>query len=105
MRRRGRRRVVVGLFFFPRGGSAQVARALGRALPATGWDATLVAGSLGEPGEQTHAPTFFGGLDVVAVDYSPGRLLDGEPVPFPPSYEDRAGAPDRVFASGEHDTY
>jgi hypothetical protein len=84
------------LFFFPRGGSAQVARALGRALPRAGWEVTLAAGSLGRPGEQAHAPTFFAGLDLVSVDYSPGR--EGGP-PFQPSYEDRPGAPDRVFAS------
>ena len=87
--------MVSGLFFFPRGGSAQVAGALGRALPPVGWEVTQVAGSLGRPGDQTHAASFFTGLDIVAVDYSPGK----ENVPFQPSYEDRPGAPDRVFAS------
>jgi len=90
------RRAVSGLFFFPRGGSAQVARALGRALGRAGWEVTLAAGSLGQPGELTHAPSFFAGLDLVAVDYSPDR--EGG-APFPPSYEDRPGAPDRVFAA------
>src|SRR6266545_4638986 len=89
-RRQRGRRVVSGLFFFPRGGSAQVARALSRALAETGWEVTLAAGSLGQAGEQTHAPTFFGGVDVVKVDYSPGRQRDGGGVPFQPSYEDRA---------------
>jgi glycosyltransferase involved in cell wall biosynthesis len=96
------RRVVSGLFFFPRGGSAQVARALGRALPRAGWEVTLAAGSLGGLGEQAHAPTFFAGLDLVTVDYSPGRV--GGP-PFQPSYEDRPGAPDRVFASVGDEEY
>jgi glycosyltransferase involved in cell wall biosynthesis len=95
------RRVVSGLFFFPRGGSAQVVRALGRALPRSGWELTLAAGSLGRPGEQTHAPTFFADLDLVTVDYSPDR---GD-VPFQPSFEDRPGAPDRVFASVGDDEY
>ena len=49
-RRQRGRQVVSGLFFFPRGGSAQVARALGRALPQTGWEVTLAAGSLGQAG-------------------------------------------------------
>jgi glycosyltransferase involved in cell wall biosynthesis len=89
------RRVVSGLFFFPRGGSAQVARALGRTLPQVGWEVTQAAGSLGLPGEETHAPSFFADLDLVAVDYSPEK----GGVPFQPSYEDRPGAPDRVFAS------
>src|SRR5947207_10216748 len=90
--RRGGGRVVSGLFFFPRGGSAQVARALSRALARLGWKVTLAVGSLGQAGEQTHAPTFFSGVDLVTVDYSPG--VGG--VPFQPSYEDRPDAPDRV---------
>ena len=65
-----RRRVLMGLLFFPRGGSAQVARYMGRALPDAGWDVTLLTGSLGEEGEESHASTFFEGLDVRAVDYS-----------------------------------
>jgi glycosyltransferase involved in cell wall biosynthesis len=104
-RRRAGRRVVSGLFFFPRGGSAQVARALSRSLAQTGWEVTLAAGSLGQAGEQTHAPTFFDGVDLVTVDYSPGRPRDEGGVPFQPSYEDRPGAPDRVFATVDDDTY
>jgi glycosyltransferase involved in cell wall biosynthesis len=96
------RRVVSGLFFFPRGGSAQVARALGRALGQAGWEVTLAAGSLGQMGEQTHAPTFFGAVDLVTVDYSPDRQGG---VPFQPSYEDRPDAPDRVFAMIDDDAY
>src|SRR5438552_12727041 len=83
-RRRGGRRIVSGLFFFPRGGSAQVARGLGRALAQTGWEVTLAAGSKGQAGEQTHAPTFFGGLDVVTVDYSAGSEGGEGGVPFQP---------------------
>jgi glycosyltransferase involved in cell wall biosynthesis len=95
-------RVVSGLFFFPRGGSAQVARELARALPGAGWQARLAAGSLGRAGELTNASGFFAGIDVVPLDYSPAlELADplAAPVPFPPSYEDRPGAPDRVFAA------
>jgi glycosyltransferase involved in cell wall biosynthesis len=95
-------RVVTGLFFFPRGGSAQVARELGRALPGAGWQARLAAGSLGRPGELTNACSFFAGIDVEPLDYSPAlELADplAAPVPFPPYYEDRPGAPDRVFAA------
>ncbi len=99
------RRVVSGLFFFPRGGSAQVARSLCRALARTDWEVTLVSGSLGHAGDQTHAATFFRGIDVVTVDYSPGRQRDEGEVPFQPSYEDRPGAPDRVFAMVDDDVY
>ncbi|TML24155.1 MAG: hypothetical protein E6G28_01375 [Actinobacteria bacterium] len=97
------RRVVVGLFFFPRGGSAQVARALSRALAQTAWEVTLAVGSLGQVGEQTHAPTFFSSDDLVTVDYSPDRQGSEAGVPFQPSYEDRPGAPDRVFATVDDD--
>ena len=43
-------KVVMGLIFFPRGGSAQVARYLARSLADDGWDttvATRVAGCAG----------------------------------------------------------
>ena len=101
-------RVVSALFFFPRGGSAQVARALCRVLPTVGWEVSLAAGSLGSAGGQSHAPTFFSGADVVSVDYSPAqRLADPTAaiVPFQPSYEDRPGAPDRVFAAVDDEAY
>ncbi len=94
--------VVSALFFFPRGGSAQVTRSLARALPAAGWQLTLAAGSLGQPGEPTHAASFFAGIDVHALDYSPALELAeplAAPVPFQPSYEDRPDAPDRIFAA------
>lgn len=93
---------VVSVSFFPRGGSAQVARGLGLALRAEGWDTTVVAGSLGRGGDSTHAATFFGGTEVYAVDYSRGVRLDDPLVaslPFQPSYEDRPGAADQVFAA------
>ncbi len=101
-------RVVAGVFFYPRGGSAQVVRSLARALPAAGWEATIAAGSLGLPGERGHAATFYAGLDVHAVDYTPAFALAdtlAAPVPFQPSYEDRPGSPDRVFAAVPDDAY
>ena len=91
-------RAVMGLLFFPRGGSAQVARYLARSLPAAGWDVTLACGSLGARGAPSHAETFFSGVDVRPLDYTvaaaaPDPLAAG----FHPSFEDRPGAPDRVF--------
>ncbi len=95
-----------GLFFYPRGGSAQVARYLSRALVKLGWSVPLVAGSLGERGERTNAETFFAGLDVHPVRYddaiaayAEGRDPIAEPIPLHPSFEDRPNVPDRVFAS------
>ena len=103
-----RGRVVSALFFFPRGGSAQVARAFARALPAAGWQTTLAAGSLGRQGEETNAGSFFSGLEVHPVDYTPALELP-DPLaallPFQPSYEDRPGAPDRVFATVDDAAY
>jgi glycosyltransferase involved in cell wall biosynthesis len=99
----------MALAFFPRGGSSQVARYVARALPGAGWDVTLVAGSLGSEGEPSHAGTFFAGVeDVRAVDYTASRdapdPLAADP-PFQPSFEDREGAPDRVFASVDDETF
>src|SRR3954452_14274339 len=84
--------------FFPRGGSAHVARALAAALPAYGWDVTIVSGSLGGRGGGD-AERFYAGLDVHPVDFAAGDA------PMHPSYEDRADAPDAVFAAVDHDEY
>lgn len=83
-------RVVSGLMFFPRGGSAHVARALARGLPASGWDVTVLTGSCRGLGD---AHVFYDGIDVVAVDFDAGDA------PLHPSYEDRPGAADRIFAA------
>jgi glycosyltransferase involved in cell wall biosynthesis len=90
-------RVLSGLLFFPRGGSAQVARALAGELPAHGWDVTVVSGSTGAG--LGDAETFYAGLDVHAVDFAAGDA------PMHPSYEDRPDAPDRCFARLGDDEY
>ena len=97
----------MGLLFFPRGGSAQVSKYLAVALGDAGWPVSLVTGSLGTPGDETHAPTFFGdGVELQHLDYSPavaafdaGGSAVAAPVPMHPSYEDRVGAPDVVLAA------
>ncbi|HEX2234199.1 MAG TPA: glycosyltransferase family 4 protein [Thermoleophilaceae bacterium] len=95
------RRVVMGLLFFPRGGSAQVARYVARNLKDAGWETSIACGSLGEAGEEAHAETFYEGLEVHPIDYSEAASAD-DPLkadpPFQPSYEDREEAPDRVMA-------
>jgi glycosyltransferase involved in cell wall biosynthesis len=95
----------MGLLFFPRGGSAQVVRYLSRALIAAEQPVTVVCGSLGAPGTPGHAATFFADIDVVAAEYDDAveRWRRGEdpmdaPFPMHPSYEERAGVPDRSFA-------
>ena len=98
----------MALMFFPRGGSAQVARYTARALPGAGWDVTLLAGSLGSPGELSHAASFYAGIDVRPFDYADAlRAPDPlrAPRPLHPSYEDRPGAPDRVFAAVDDGAY
>ena len=60
----------------------------------------------GGPGDLGYAPEFFSPLPVTVVDYTPAMDVwrsGGDPfsvaVPLQPSFEDRRGAPDRVFAS------
>jgi glycosyltransferase involved in cell wall biosynthesis len=84
--------------FFPRGGSAHVARALAAELPAHGWDVTVLSGSLGGHGVGD-AARFYAGLSVRPVDFSAGEA------PMQPSFEDRPGAPDRVFAAVDDAEY
>jgi D-inositol-3-phosphate glycosyltransferase len=99
-------KVTQALYFFPRGGSAQVTRYLALALTCHRVQTRVLSGSLGKPGESWHAETFFEPLDVTAVDYTPAMRAaeHGEDallqdVPLHPSYEDRAGVADRIFTS------
>ena len=106
-----RRRLLSALQFFPRGGSSHVARALALELPSFGWDVTLVSGSRTDLQDFGDAADFYAGLDVRPVSFdealgSPDPL-DPPPgtAPMHPSYEDRPGAPDRVFAALDDDAY
>jgi glycosyltransferase involved in cell wall biosynthesis len=91
--------VLSALMFFPRGGSAHVARALARELPAHGCEVTIVSGSRSNR-SVGNAERFYEGLeDVHAVDFARGDA------PMHPSYEDRPDAPDRVFAALDDDEY
>jgi glycosyltransferase involved in cell wall biosynthesis len=95
----------MGVQFFPRGGSAHVTRNLARALPHSGWGVRLVSGSAHPPGD---ARGFYAGIDVVPVDMTAAidapDPMAAEP-PMHPSYEDRPGAPDRVFAALDDAAY
>jgi glycosyltransferase involved in cell wall biosynthesis len=106
-------RVVSGTLFFPRGGSAFVARALARGLRDQGADVTLLTGSRRDLGELGDARTFYSGLDHREVDFTPA-LRSSNPLahsgplgtaPMHPSFEDRPGASDRVFAALDDDIY
>ncbi|HEX4036195.1 MAG TPA: glycosyltransferase family 4 protein [Solirubrobacteraceae bacterium] len=98
-------RVVSAVLFSPRGGSAHAARALARGLRTQGCSVTLVAGSRRDLGVHGDARAFY--RDVHAVEFD-AALASGDPLrfdgptgsaPMHPSFEDRAGAPDRVFAT------
>lgn len=98
-------RVVSASIFFPRGGSAHVLRSLARELPALGWEVTIVSGSRHDLGAHGDARRFYAGLDVREVDCT-AALAAPDPLdppagtaPVHPSYEDRPGAPDRIFAA------
>ena len=94
----------MGLLFYPRGGSAQVARYLSHALAARGWPVTIATGSLGGPGALGRAEEFYAGIRTVSgsFDDAVARFARGEdpmdaPFPMQPSYERREGVPDRSF--------
>lgn len=103
-----RQHVIMGLMFYPRGGSAQVARSLAYLLPDRGCDVTLVSSSVTQPDHLGDARQFFAGLDIRPLDCT-GALTAADPLladpPLHPSYEDRPGAPDRVFAAVDDATY
>jgi glycosyltransferase involved in cell wall biosynthesis len=103
--------VLSAILFSPRGGSASAARALARGLRDEGWAVTLVAGSRSDLGAHGNARSFY--TDVRAVSFD--RALAGDaPLEFAgppgsaalhPSYEDRPGAPDVVFAMLDDTAY
>ncbi|WP_406834883.1 glycosyltransferase [Streptomyces sp. AHU1] len=98
--------VDTAVLFWPRGGSAQVIRYLLRELNTRGHTTRLHAGSLGEAGEPSHAPTFYRGLDLHSYDHSDalaawktGQDPQRTAWPFHPSYEDRGNCPDPLFSA------
>lgn len=101
-------RVVSGTLFFPRGGSAFVTRALARGLAEHDVDVSLVAGSRRDLGDIGDARAFYAGIDLHEVDFT-AALASPDPMaeatPMQPSYEDRPGAADRVFAVLDDDVY
>ncbi len=102
----GQRRVVSAILFSPRGGSSHAARALSAGLSAEGWASSLVAGSRGDAGPDQDARAFYCEMeDLSVVDFT-AALQSSDPMspglgaaPMHPSFEDRRGAPDHVFAT------
>ncbi len=100
-------RVLSAIMFYPRGGSSHAARALSQGLRKQGCSVTLIAGSRSDLGPHSDAIAFYGSENVRPVRFdaalrsnNPTRY-EGPPgsVPMHPSFEDRPGAPDRVFAA------
>jgi glycosyltransferase involved in cell wall biosynthesis len=104
-------RVLSAILFSPRGGSASAARALARGLREWGCEVTLVSGSRSDLGAHGNARSFYGDARSVSFDSalaSTAPLQFDGPVgtaPLHPSYEDRPGAPDAVFATLEDRDY
>jgi glycosyltransferase involved in cell wall biosynthesis len=104
-------RVLSAILFSPRGGSAHAARALARNLRDQGCAVTLVAGSRSDQGAYGDARAFYGNVHSVSFD---AALASDRPqqfaamagaAPLHPSFEDRLGAADRVFAMLDDDEY
>ena len=106
-------RVLMGVYFYPRGGSAHATRALVRELRRQGVEVTLVSGSRSDLGGGTDAREFYAGLDPVAVDFAPAlaspaplHFEDGAgTAPIHGSFEDRPGAADAVLASLDDEAF
>lgn len=100
------RRAVSAILFSPRGGSSHAARALAAGLATEDWSSSFVTGSRSDAGPEQDARRFYAPLaDLTVVDFTPA-LGTPDPMdpgaglaPMHPSFEDRPGAPDRVFAA------
>jgi glycosyltransferase involved in cell wall biosynthesis len=99
-------RILSAIMFYPRGGSAHAARALTRCLRAQGCEVTLLTGSRSDLGGRSDAHAFYGEavhsgrFDAALASEAPLKF-EGPPgtAPLHPSFEERPGAPDAVFAS------
>lgn len=97
----------MGIYFYPRGGSAHACRSIARELGRNGLEVTVLAGSRSDLGKEALAESFYAGLDLRAVDFTPAvRSPDALRYSGPPgtapihgSYEDRPEAEDAVLAS------
>jgi len=103
----------MGVYFYPRGGSAHSARAIARELGGHGFEVTLLSGSRSDLGEDSRADRFYAGLDLRPLDFTPA-VRSADPLryrgpagtaPIHGSYEDRPGAPDRVLASFDEEAF
>lgn len=103
----------MGVYFYPRGGSAHVSRSIARQLEGNGLEVTLLTGSRSDLGEAGLAQSFYAGLDLHPVDFTPA-IDSPDPLhyrgaagtaPIHGSYESRPGAVDPVLASLDADEF
>jgi glycosyltransferase involved in cell wall biosynthesis len=103
----------MGIYFYPRGGSAHVCRAIAREFERNEFEVTVLSGSRSDLDEHTRASSFYAGLDLRAVDFAPA-LRSADPLsfeglsgtgPMHGSYEDRRGAEDPVLASIDDEAF
>jgi len=106
-------KLLMGIYFYPRGGSAHVCRALAREFEQHGLEITVLSGSRSDLGEHALAQSFYAGLDLRPVDFTPAlRSPDSLRFAGPPgtapmhgSYEDRPAAEDPVLAGLDDEAY
>jgi glycosyltransferase involved in cell wall biosynthesis len=104
-------RVVSAILFSPRGGSAHAARALARGLRSHGHEVTLLSGSRSDLEGDGDAADFYDQVRDVSFDQALATdaplQYEGPPgtAPMHPSFEDRPGAPDQVFAKLDDAAY
>jgi glycosyltransferase involved in cell wall biosynthesis len=103
----------MGVYFYPRGGSAHSTRSIVRELGARGLEVTLISGSRSDLGDEAVAANFYPGVDLRALDFAPA-IASPDPLrhrgpagtaPIHGSYEDRPGVPDRVLASLDDEAF
>lgn len=103
----------MGVYFYPRGGSAHVTRSIAGQLEGNGLEVALLTGSRSDLGEVGLAQDFYAGLDLHAVDFTPA-IGSADPLrfrgaagtaPIHGSYESRPGAVDPVLASLDADAF
>jgi glycosyltransferase involved in cell wall biosynthesis len=106
-------KLLMGIYFYPRGGSAHVCRALAQEFERNDTEVTVLSGSRSDLGEHALAPSFYSGLDLRAADFTPALCSD-DPLrfegpagtaPMHGSYEDRPAAEDPVLASLDDEVY
>lgn len=99
-------KILMGMIFYPRGGSAQVVRYLSQHLVELGHQVHLMVGSLSDGNPQHDAHVFYSDLPLTIADYTEAwdafnrgdnPISPEWQVPFHPSYEDKLAVADRVF--------